>query len=106
MICSLCHEELGSATRKAVPEPPGVVKRKILILVPVDDQDRDIQISCQPGRAHTIHFESVKDIHIQHYHGPKKDPEKSVVGAIQASQGLLGSSIAPLEEQEPYTIRI
>ena len=96
MICSLCHEEFGSATRKAVPESPGVVERKILIFLPVDDKYRDIQISCQPGRAHTIHSESVKDVHIQHDHGPKKDPEKSVVGAIQASQGLLGSSIAPL----------
>ena len=106
MICSVCHEKLGSATREAVPDPPGVVKRKILIFVPVDDKDRDIEIRCQPDRAHTIHFESVKDVHPQHYHGRKEDPEKFVVAAIQASQGLLGSSIAPLEKQEPYTIRI
>ena len=84
MICSVCHEELGSATRKAVPDPPGVVKRKILIFVPVDDKDRDVEIRCQPDRAHTIHFESVKYVHKQHYHGCKEDPEKSVVAAIQA----------------------
>ena len=63
MICSLCYEEFGFTIGKAVPESPGVVEWKILIFVPVDDEYREIKIRGQPGGAHTIHSEFVKDVH-------------------------------------------
>jgi hypothetical protein len=63
MIRSLCYKELGSTLRKAVPESPGVVEWKILIFVPVDDKYREIEVMGQPGGAHTIHSEFVKDVH-------------------------------------------
>ena len=54
------HKELGPPRGKAVPEPPGMMERKILVSASVDDEDGEIDGRGKPHRADRIQPEAIE----------------------------------------------
>ena len=93
------------ACGKTVPQAPGVMQRKTLVPLPVNNENRNFNFRRQPNRTYGIHFKAVKDIHPKHDHGSQQHPENNIDPAIQAAQPFFGPCIAPLQKEKPNLIR-
>jgi hypothetical protein len=62
VICPFGHKEFCSCWWKAVSQPPGIIEREILILLPVNNQNWYIDFGSKADRINPVHPELVKDV--------------------------------------------
>jgi len=77
------------------------MKREILVLPAMNNQDGEINGGGQPHGAHRIQPEPIENIHPQDHHGSKNRPKKTILIPIKAEQGLPGARVTSLQEEKP-----